>query len=179
MDLLQGTYKRIEHFIPISQYPDLPLEFLRLYHFIQPYTTPITSLITTVKNETYPILLPQLNKLAILAQDSPAILTVGVFLLLLLIALQILAMMKRMVMWWFSLIFRLLFWGMVGVVVSLVWQRGVENTFSDLYGWGETLGRVWWREYERWDGYQKQSQQQQRFGGSGQSYGRGAGGSWR
>ncbi|KUJ20416.1 uncharacterized protein LY89DRAFT_682153 [Mollisia scopiformis] len=145
---------------------DLTFEMLRFYHASEPYTKPLTKLLVTMKNETYPLVLPYMNRLAVLAQDSPAIITVGIFLLILLIALQILAVMKRVMMFWFRLVMRLIFWGVVALVISVVMQRGVGRTVEDIMGWGEELSTVWWREYERWEGYQKQQQRgvQQPFG---------------
>lgn len=53
---------------------------------------------------------------------------------------------------------KLIFWGAVGLVISLVYQRGLERTVGDLMGWGQVIGEVWWREYERWEGLQKGAQ---------------------
>lgn len=180
MDLLSGTQHIHPASIPNANILslDITYEILRFYHASEPYTKPITSLLTTLKNETYPLILPQLNKLAVLAQESPAIITVGLFLLVVLIALQILAIMKRVMMFWFRLVMRLIFWGGVALVVSLVMQRGVGRTVEDLMRWGGELSTVWWREYERWEGYQKE--QQKMGGGGGQTFGKGsAGSSWR
>jgi len=58
--------------------------------------------------------------------------------------------------WWFKLVIRLAFWAVVVLIISAVWQRGVERTVRDLVGWGQELSEVWWREYRRWDGYQNQ-----------------------
>lgn len=66
---------------------------------------------------------------------------------------------------------RIAFWGGVVVLGCVVWQRGVGRTAGDVGAWGQELGVVWRREYERWEGYQKQQQQ---VGG-----GVGKGSSWR
>jgi len=52
-------------------------------------------------------------------------------------------------MFWVTIVMRLLFWGAVGLVVSLVVQRGVGRSVEDLRAWAEGVGRVWWREYAR------------------------------
>ncbi|KAF8867009.1 hypothetical protein BDZ45DRAFT_710068 [Acephala macrosclerotiorum] len=137
---------------------DYALQLLHLYDTSEPYTRPITSTLTSLRTQLSPLILPYLNRLAILAQDSPALISVGILLLFLLISLQILAWMKRVMMFWFRLVMRLVFWGMVGVAVSVVAQRGVGRTVEDLMRWGGELNGVWWREYERWEGYSKVQQ---------------------
>ncbi|KAH8662896.1 hypothetical protein BGZ60DRAFT_76754 [Tricladium varicosporioides] len=127
---------------------------LTLYHNLSPHLDPIRSTFTQVRSTLYPILLPYLNLALDFAQDSPAIISVGVLILFLLVALQILSWIRRIMMWWFRLVMRLMFWGAVVVLVSVVWQRGVGRTVQDLVGWGEELRGVWWQEYRRWEGYQ-------------------------
>ncbi|KAF4620090.1 hypothetical protein G7Y89_g14731 [Cudoniella acicularis] len=127
---------------------------IHLYHDADPYLNPIRRFIYEVQSQTYPIILPYLNRAAVFAQDSPAIISVGLLLLFLLIAVQILSWIRRFMMWWFRLCMRILFWSAVVVLVSVVWQRGVGRTVEDLVGWGEELRVVWWREYRRWEGYQ-------------------------
>lgn len=75
---------------------------------------------------------------------------------------------------------RLVFWGTIGVCISMVYQRGVERTVGDLMGWGKVLGEVWWREYERWEGYSKEAGQGS-GGGHGKDYRAGSRGNtgWR
>lgn len=45
-----------------------------------------------------------------------------------------------------------MFWGAVVVVAVKVAQRGVGESLGDAVRWGEEVRRVWWREYQRWDG---------------------------
>lgn len=47
---------------------------------------------------------------------------------------------------------RLVFWGCIGLVVSVVAQRGVGRTAGEVMEWAGDVGGVWWREYRRWDG---------------------------
>lgn len=55
-------------------------------------------------------------------------------------------------MFWVRLVFRIIFWSAVVVLVSAVYQRGLDNTIRDLEQWGGDLKRVWWQEYRRWEG---------------------------
>ncbi len=130
-----------------------------------------------------PILLPYLNRAAALAQESPAIVSLGALLLVLIIAMQILAFFRRMMMFWIRLIVKLGSWGAIGILLGVVWQRGLGRTAMDLAAWTEELRAVWWREYRKWEDYQN------RDGGLGQAQGRGgnlgsggrgnAGSAWR
>lgn len=69
---------------------------------------------------------------------------------------------------------RLVFWSLFALLVSVIAQRGIGKTADDLMRWGQELSTVWWREYERWDGYQKQ------HAGGGGTFGKGnARNTWR
>ena len=98
--------------------------------------------------------MPYLDAAAVRAQDSPGLISVGVLLLFILIALQILNVMRRIMMWWI----RLVWWTSIGAVLvlfaSVVYQRGPERTVEDAVGAARHLSDVWWREYRRWEGYQ-------------------------
>ncbi len=98
-----------------------------------------------------------MDRLSVYAQNSPAIIVVGLLVLFLLIAVQILNTMRKIMMWWFRLCVKLAFWGAVAVVIGVVVHRGVGSTVDDVVGWGRELSEVWWREYRRWEGYQNQS----------------------
>jgi hypothetical protein len=109
-------------------------------------------------------MLPYLNHAAVLAKNSPAILTVGVLLLFLLVAMQILNFVRRIMMFWVRVVYRLVFWGGLATLIAVVAQRGMERSVGDLMDWGRELSEVWWREYRRWEGYQKMQQQSQGTG---------------
>jgi hypothetical protein len=98
--------------------------------------------------------MPFLNSVAVRAQDSPGIISVGVLLLLILIALQILNVVRRIMMWWI----RLLWWFTISAVLvlfaSIVYQRGPEKTVQDVLSGFRHLSDIWWKEYRRWEGYQ-------------------------
>jgi hypothetical protein len=89
--------------------------------------------------------------------SSPALVSVGIVLLSILITLQLLNWLRRIMMWWLRLLFRIAFWSVVVMVVSAVWQRGLEQTVQDISGWVEEVRGVWWSEYRRWEGVQRQT----------------------
>jgi len=126
--------------------------------------------------------MPYLDSALRTLHASPAILSLAALLLLLIIAMQILYFVRRVMMFWFRVVMRLVFWGVVGVLVAVVWQRGVERTVGDLVHWGGEVGEVWAREYRRWEGVGNQGGGGVNGGlGSGKGgYGRtNAGSAWR
>lgn len=59
---------------------------------------------------------------------------------------------QSVMMFWYRLVMRVAFWGVLAVVVGVVAKRGVGRTVEDLGVLFEGVKGVWWREYERWDG---------------------------
>ncbi|KAH7383602.1 hypothetical protein BKA64DRAFT_712480 [Cadophora sp. MPI-SDFR-AT-0126] len=162
----------------ILQEYTIPL--LNLFHTLEPYTRRPILTLHTLYTQYSPILIPYLDSLLRTLHTSPAILSLAALLLLLIIAMQILYFVRRVMMFWFRLVVRLVFWGVIGVLVAVVWQRGLERTLGDLVQWGGEVGDVWTREYRKWDGVGNQgggSGKRSTFGGSG---GRtNAGSAWR
>jgi uncharacterized protein YggT (Ycf19 family) len=163
MDIVQGP--RILLSSPTSrtslQKSDYAIQALHIYNTADPYLRPIRRFIYQTQRQVYPILLPYLNTAADLAHKSPAIITVGILLLFLLIAMQVLNFIRRVMVWWFKFVMRIAFWTVVVLIISAIWQRGLERTVRDLVGWGQELSEVWWREYRRWEGYQNQGRRNQ------------------
>jgi hypothetical protein len=91
-----------------------------------------------------------------MAQDSPAIGTLVVSFILLVIGLQILDFARRVVWSATRALLKLVFWAALAMLALAVWRRGVGRTAQDLWDWGDELQAVWWREYRRWEGYQGQ-----------------------
>lgn len=136
---------------------ELAYQALHLYHQVGPYLTPLRTSISTISAQAQPLLLPILNRAAVFAQESPALISVGVLLLFLLIAVQILSFAKRILMWWFRLVVWIVFYGLFAVLLAVVWKRGIGRTVEDLAAWGQHLGEFWWDEYRKWEGYQNRA----------------------
>lgn len=182
MDLFQGTQAYISwsHYYSNTILPDYTPYLLTLYNHLHPYIRSANSLLFTLQSKITPFLLPLLNRAAIFAQDSPAIITVGILLLLLVISMQILNFARRLIVFWTRIMFQVAFYGGIIVLVMAVWQRGVGRTLGDLAEWAREIRDVWWREYRRWEGYQNQGRV--RGAPSGGRYsvrGGNAGTSWR
>lgn len=68
-----------------------------------------------------------------------------------------------------GLVVRLIFWGVIGLMVMVIWQRGWRECLE----WVMGVGAFWWGEYERFEGWGRD-----RRIGSGAGYG-GVGGGGR
>ncbi|TVY50284.1 hypothetical protein LCER1_G008303, partial [Lachnellula cervina] len=94
MEVLQGTRLPFPPPKPnhkLTPAPtELALQTITLYHDLTPYLTPVHRALSTLYTRTYPILLPLANRLLVLAHDSPALLSVALLLLFLLVAMRIL-----------------------------------------------------------------------------------------
>jgi hypothetical protein len=174
MDIIQGA-QSLDPF-PLHSRPTLhgtgyALDAYQLYHSADTYLRPVRSALSSMQARASPAVGPYLDKAAVLAQDSPGLVMVGVLLLLLLVVMQLLNFVRRLVMFWVRLVARLLFWAAIGLLVAVVCQRGVGRSVEDVLGWARELSEVWWREYRRWEGYQnQQQQQQQQMKGNGRAY---------
>lgn len=56
-----------------------------------------------------------------------------------------------------SLLFSAAFYGLIGLGVMYVYQRGVERTVYELGGVLQSVGNKWGSEYERWSEIQRQA----------------------
>jgi len=125
------------------------------YTTASPYLAPVRRSISALQTRALPLVTPLLNKLLVIAQDSPSIVVVGIFLLFFLVMMQVLALVRRLMMW----TLRLVWWtgvaAVLAVVVSAVAQRGPERVVGDLGRWAAHIGEVWWREYE---GYKRRQE---------------------
>ncbi|KAH7330386.1 hypothetical protein BKA65DRAFT_58174 [Rhexocercosporidium sp. MPI-PUGE-AT-0058] len=120
---------------------------LSLLSTVEPYTRAPLRTFQTLTDNLTPLITPYLTTLLNTLHTSPAILSLAALLLLAILALQILLFVRRILMFWFRMVMRLVFWGVVVLIVSVVWQRG----------------------YRRWEGYQNQGQN----GRGGKGYGGG------
>lgn len=123
-------------------------------------------LLSTLYNEIMsPVLRPVLDRATEALVNSPDIVVLGVIVLFLLLALQVLLWVRRMVAWFTALVLRLVFWAFVVAVVAVMWQRGPDQAVKDLAalvgmvsGYTALLYRytrdVWLREYERYEAQQ-------------------------
>lgn len=66
--------------------------------------------------------------------DSSSIFALLLLALILFITLRVLDYMRKTIIYWISLVIRLMFWIMVGLLVVYVYQRGPEKSFED-FGW--------------------------------------------
>lgn len=110
----------------------------------------------------WPVLGPVLDRLVQALHDSPDLVVLGFFLVVLLIVLQMLSWISRAMMFWTRLAFRLLFWSAVVAAVAVVWQRGIGTTIGDvvniggkLMGYAVIVKDIWVREYQKYEAQAK------------------------
>ncbi|CZT48139.1 uncharacterized protein RSE6_08800 [Rhynchosporium secalis] len=137
---------------------------------LEPYTRLPLRTLNSLYTQATPLLTPYISSLLNTLHASPAILSLAAIILLLVLALQILSFIRRVMMFWFRLVMRLVFWAVLGLAVAVVWQRGVGRTMEDLWMWGNEVRRVWEGEYKRWEGYQNQGQNSGGSSGRGGAY---------
>jgi hypothetical protein len=113
-----------------------------------------------------------LDRLAALLATAPNAIGVVLVLVLAVVVLQVLSLVRRIMLFWTRLALRLVFWAVMGLVASAVWQRGVGRTIQDavvigskLVGFVSGVVNVWIREYERAQAEQQQQQQGYRYQG--------------
>lgn len=111
---------------------------------------------SAVNKSLWPTLEPTVNRFAGFLHHSPEMVSAIVVLLVIFVSIQIVRLMHRVVRFWTRLLVRLAFWGVVGLVVSMAWDRGLEQSIRDLvlvgtglYRWGKRAGQVFWDEYEK------------------------------
>ena len=177
MEMIQGMLCEGRRRNKCLQEIDYAVQAHTLYTDLDPYLSPIrrtlSSSISASSGRAIPLIRPYAARAAAFAQDSPAIVSAILLVTVLYVAVQVLNAFRRMVVWWTKVIMKLLFWGAVGLVGSLIYQRGLEQCVQDAMHWGAELSEVWWREYRKWEGYSKQNQ------GMGGGYGGGSGKQWR
>ncbi|ROV89980.1 hypothetical protein VMCG_10097 [Cytospora schulzeri] len=134
--------------------PSSPLQTLRR-QFID--------LLSTAFAMVTPVLQPLLDRLNTALTNSPDVVVLLFAVVLLFLALQVLAWMRRMVAWVTGLMFRLMFWACVLAMVAVVVQRGPEQTVRDgvvvvskVMGYGAALRDVWVSEYRRYEAQQSE-----------------------
>jgi hypothetical protein len=183
MDIFQGTQADMHNIAFVGTANPLRAGYspylITLYRHLDPYLRSATSILYTIQSTITPFLLPVLNHAAVFAQDSPAVITVGMLLLLLVISMQILNFARRLIAFWTRIMFQVLFYGGIVVFVMVVWQRGVGRTVRDLAEWAQEIKDVWWKEYRRWEGYQNQGRVRARGGERYSVRGGNAGTAWR
>ncbi|KAK4103185.1 hypothetical protein N658DRAFT_494513 [Parathielavia hyrcaniae] len=170
-DPLHRAFDFIHDFLPAETLAALQS------HLLNP-SSPLHNLrrsLTALAAQMLSLLAPLLDYLAALLANSPTIVAAAATLVIAVLILQVLSVVRRVMLFWTRLAFRLLFYAVVGLAASMVWQRGVERTVRDLVvvgsqvgGWVAGVASVWWEEYQRTQMAQAQAQaQQQSRGGYG------------
>lgn len=146
----------------IQPFPLLALFSPATLRLLQTHIYSPSSTLHLLKRQTLallaPIMNPLLMRLNALLTNSPDIVILFLLVLVFLVAIQVLAWIRRMMLWITGLLFRLMFWAAVIAGVAFAVQRGPEQTMRDLaWAGGAVAGFVawvreyWQSEYKRYD----------------------------
>jgi len=156
---------------------DYQAYLLTAYQVLSPYLFPVISTLRTLQTTTlrvfYPVLNPLFDRAAVFAQDQPAIISLILLGLILVISVQVLNFFRRIAMWTFAWVVTIGFWLCLALLVYTVVNRGVWKTVMDVVDGLKVLVEVWKREYRRWDGVQRQAQTYAKAQAQAQGRGRG------
>ncbi|KAH8910600.1 hypothetical protein BR93DRAFT_955687 [Coniochaeta sp. PMI_546] len=105
-----------------------------------------------------PIIGPILDRLTQALYSSPDIVVLGFFCLILVLVLQILSWLRRALVFWTRIAFRMAFYAGLVALAASVWQRGFEASWSDAVAIGNTLLKyggwvkdIWINEYRKYE----------------------------
>ncbi|KAF2770957.1 hypothetical protein EJ03DRAFT_373280 [Teratosphaeria nubilosa] len=148
MENIQGTLKPSTKVTYQPNHPaDWAAHFLnhnhharayQAYSTYSPYLTRFLSLLDTARCYMTP-LIDQIS-------SKPDLATIALLLVIILVSLKILDMLWQTLLFWFRLMRRTLFWGVLVGLGLWVYARGVEGVVEDVGVWKER----WWEEYEVW-----------------------------
>ena len=121
------------------------------YNHYQPYVAPLYRILFSSQSffyrrifpTLYPIYVLSNNALHSLSTDAPDILTLAVLAIALIVSLRILDYMRRTIMYWVGLAFKMGLWILIGGLGVYVWQRGFDRSVEDfghVWGFLEGLG---------------------------------------
>jgi len=143
--------------------PDTYLQFLHSYvlHQHAPFQALRRRAAAHAKEAlaaAYPVVEPAMDRVARALHNSPDVVVLAFVVVLLVLVLQVLAWLRRLVVWWTRLAFRILFWACVVGLVAFVWQRGVEASLrdavvlgSEVAGYLAAVRDIWVSEYRKYE----------------------------
>lgn len=73
----------------------------------------------------------------------------GLLLLAIVVVVKVLSVVRRVVAFGVRVLVGLLFWGAIGLLVAVVWERGVGRTGVEVSAWMREVGAVWWEEWQK------------------------------
>lgn len=118
------------------------------YSFVAPYLAPLTNVWATIITKGWPFVAPCLNRLAESAHEYPPVVVVGLFLLFMLVALQIIFFVQNLMSSVMRWIRNGLLLGALVVVGSVVYKRGMDKTLGEMQTGFYQLQAVWLKFYE-------------------------------
>ncbi|KAL1866445.1 hypothetical protein VTK73DRAFT_4702 [Phialemonium thermophilum] len=129
--------------------PDAPIQILKQY---------LRDAADSVISAMWPLISPVLDRLVEALHNSPDLVVLGFFLLLIVLVLQLMSWVSRVMLFGARVAFRFICWAAVFAVAAFVWQRGIIATANDvadlgvrLLGYAVTVKDIWIREYRKYE----------------------------
>ncbi|KAK3994933.1 hypothetical protein QBC44DRAFT_321550 [Cladorrhinum sp. PSN332] len=128
-----------------------------------------------------PLLGPLIDYTTNLIGENPNIFSGVIIVLVAYLCIEVISFAKRVMLFWTRLAMRLLLWGWIALLVSVLAQRGFAKSLSEAGAWAGTVFGMVSRAVEVWVGeYQLARAEQERaqqaaMGGGGTGYGRARG----
>lgn len=79
-----------------------------------------------------PLIEPLVESLTDFIRDSPNIVGAAAVIVLAVLALRVVSLVQRFVMFWTRLAFKAMWWAFVAALVALAYQRGIDETVADV-----------------------------------------------
>ncbi len=116
---------------------------------------------------------PAVDRVTLALYNSPDIVVLVFVVLVIALTIQVLAWVRRIMMWWTRLAFRVVFWTFVIGLIAAVWERGLEASLRDaiviaskIAGYAAAVKDIWMREYQKYDA-QSRAGSSPKLGGAG------------
>lgn len=129
--------------------PDAPIQVLR---------RKAVSQASHMATEMYPLVEPLINRAIAALYSSPDVVILAFVLVVLFIAIKLLNLARRIMLFWTRLVIRAAMWAVVIALVAFVWQRGIERSARDsavlagkVAGYAVVIKDIWLREYRDWE----------------------------
>lgn len=117
-----------------------------------------------------PVLGPIFDRLAQALYSSPDIVVLGFFCVILVVVFQVLSWLRRALVFWTRIAFRMTFYAGLVALAASVWQRGLEASWADavaiggmLLKYGGWVKDIWINEYRK---YEEQGQKRGGYSGA-------------
>lgn len=157
MDPIDTSFRLVASLLPEELSSFIHNHILNPHGPFQTYKREAQAQLERLLTALYPIVQPVLEKILALVSDNQGAVGVAATLALAAAVIIILNWVRRLMLWWTRMVFRLMFWSLVIAVAAIVVQRGPMQTAKEVVVVGSKI--VGWIS-----AVQQAMQQQQQYG---------------